>query len=86
MEGKVKEMENKGHLDAYYALLAATIYGVVLFPDIKEIVDLATLCVFMNKNLVPTLLADTYHAIHSRYGKKGVVACCVPIIYKWFME
>ena len=63
-------MANIGNWDAYYAMLAATIYGVILFPEIKEIVDLAALCVFMNKNLIPTLLADTYHAIHSRHGKK----------------
>ena len=70
---KAKEMANAGNWDAYYALLAAIIYGVVLFPEIKEIVDLASLCVFMNKNPIPTLLEDTYHAIHSIHGKKGVV-------------
>ena len=85
MSERVKEMASKGLWDAYYTLLATTIYGVVLFPEIKEIVDLATLCVFLNKNRIPTLLANTYHAIHSRYGKKGVVVCCVPMLYKWFM-
>ncbi|XP_058726072.1 uncharacterized protein LOC131597388 [Vicia villosa] len=35
-------------------------------------------------NLVPTLLADTYYSIHSRYGKGGAIRNCLPLLYTWF--
>ncbi|XP_058765972.1 uncharacterized protein LOC131639498 [Vicia villosa] len=68
----------------FNALLAVMIYGLVMFPNIPNFVDLTAICLFMDQNPVPTLLADTYYAIHSRYGKKGSVGGCLPILYEWF--
>ena len=85
LKAKAQEKVKEGCWDAFYALLAVLIYGVVLFPDVENLVELAAICVFMNKNPVPTILADTYYAIHSRHGKKGFVVCCVPLLFKWFM-
>ncbi|XP_058733427.1 uncharacterized protein LOC131605045 [Vicia villosa] len=68
----------------FNALLAVMIYGLVLFPNIPNFVDLTAICLFMDQNPVPTLLADTYYAIHSRYGKKGSVGDCLPLLYEWF--
>ena len=73
-------METKRHWVKFNALLAVLIYGLVIFPDVEKLVDLAAICMFMNLNLVPTILANTYFAIHSRYGKKGVVVCFVPFL------
>jgi hypothetical protein len=43
--------------------------------------------IFRSKNPVPTLLADTYHAIHDRSGKgRGYILCCVPLLYRWFIS
>ncbi|XP_058762010.1 uncharacterized protein LOC131635408 [Vicia villosa] len=41
----------------------------------------------MKKNPVPTLLGDTYYSIHFRnsYGK-GMVTCCTPLLYKWYIS
>lgn len=50
--------------DAFNTILALLIYGIVLFPNIEDFVDLASICMFMAKNIVPTLLADTYYPIH----------------------
>ncbi|XP_058761873.1 uncharacterized protein LOC131635276 [Vicia villosa] len=62
------------------------IYGIVLFPSRENFVSLAAICVFMNKNPVPTLLADAYFSIHSRSKKGGyVVDSCLPLLYQWFM-
>ncbi|XP_058752392.1 uncharacterized protein LOC131625556 [Vicia villosa] len=67
-------------------LLAIMIYGIVLFPSRENFVSLAAICVFMNKNPVPTLLADSYFSIHSRHKKGGyVVGSCLPLLYQWFM-
>ncbi|XP_058759083.1 uncharacterized protein LOC131632342 [Vicia villosa] len=68
----------------FNALLTVMIYGLVMFPNIPNFVDLTAICLFMDQNPVPTLLADTYYAIHSRYGKKGSVGGCLPILYEWF--
>ncbi|XP_058732871.1 uncharacterized protein LOC131604453 [Vicia villosa] len=68
----------------FNALLAVMIYGLVLFPNIPNFVDLTAVCLFMDQNPVPTLLADTYYIIHSRYGKKGSVGGCLPLLYEWF--
>ncbi|XP_058756893.1 uncharacterized protein LOC131630118 [Vicia villosa] len=68
----------------FNALLAVIIYGLVLFPNIPNFVDLTVVCLFMDQNPVPTLLADTYYTIHSRYGKKGSVGGCLPLLYEWF--
>jgi hypothetical protein len=45
-------------------VLALTIYGIVLFPRIKNYVDMAAIDVFMavkldEENMVPTILEDT---------------------------
>ncbi|XP_058763006.1 uncharacterized protein LOC131636417 [Vicia villosa] len=67
-------------------LLAIIIYGIVLFPSVENFVSLSAICVFMNKNPVSTLLADTYFAIHSRNKKGGYVnGSCLSLLYRWFM-
>ncbi|XP_058741682.1 uncharacterized protein LOC131614073 [Vicia villosa] len=43
--------------------------------------------IFMKGNPIPTLLGDTYYSIHLRnsYGK-GMVTCCTPLLYKWYIS
>ncbi|XP_050909143.1 uncharacterized protein LOC127122913 [Lathyrus oleraceus] len=43
------------------------IYGIVLFPNMEEFVDLAAIHIFLTQNLIPTLLADTYYSIHGPF-------------------
>ncbi|RHN58830.1 hypothetical protein MtrunA17_Chr4g0006651 [Medicago truncatula] len=52
--------------DTLEAILALLIYGLVLFPNLDDFVDMNAIEIFHSKNPVPTLLADTYHAIHDR--------------------
>ncbi|KAI5429806.1 hypothetical protein KIW84_034405 [Lathyrus oleraceus] len=63
----------KGNWEAFRAQLAVMIYGIVLFPSMPNFVDYAAVCIFIGGNPVPTLLADTYYAIHSRHGKGGAI-------------
>jgi hypothetical protein len=73
-------------MDAFEAALALLIYGLVLFPNIDDIVDVIAIQIFLSRNPVPTLLADTYHSIHHRTQKgDGVIICCAPLLYRWFM-
>ncbi|XP_058784092.1 uncharacterized protein LOC131658859 [Vicia villosa] len=81
---KAQELANKKMWEAFNALLAVLIYGIVMFPNIHKFVDLAAICLFVDKNPIPTLLADTYYSIHSRYGKGGAIRNCLSLLYTWF--
>jgi len=71
--------------NAFESVLALLIYGLFLFPNMDNFVDLNAIKIFLTKNPVPTLLADTYHSIHYRNFKKGgTIVCCAPLLYKWF--
>ncbi|KAI5406025.1 hypothetical protein KIW84_052689, partial [Lathyrus oleraceus] len=76
----------KGNWEVFHAQLATMIYGIVLFPSMPNFVDHAAISIFIGGNPVPTLLADTYYAIHSRHGKGGAIRCCLPLLFKWFMS
>ncbi|XP_058752821.1 uncharacterized protein LOC131626013 [Vicia villosa] len=83
---RAEEAAKKERWVDFSRLLAIMIYGIVLFPSREKFVSLSAICVFMNKNPVPTLLADAYFAIHSRNKKGGyVVGSCLPLLYRWFM-
>ncbi|XP_050919736.1 uncharacterized protein LOC127137308 [Lathyrus oleraceus] len=73
--------------DACYSAIALAIYDVVLFPNMDGFVDITAICVFRTGNPVPTLLVDVYYYISHRYtNKKGLIACCAPLLYQWFLE
>ncbi|XP_050888806.1 uncharacterized protein LOC127093969 [Lathyrus oleraceus] len=73
--------------DACYSSIALAIYGVVLFPNMDGFVDMAAICVFLTGNPVPSLLDDVYYYISHRYTKKkGMISCCAPLLYQWFLE
>ncbi|XP_050909240.1 uncharacterized protein LOC127123016 [Lathyrus oleraceus] len=76
-----------GSWTTFNASLALLIYGIVLFPNMEEFVDLAAIHIFLTQNPIPTLLADTYYSIHVRtQKKKGTIVCCTPLLYRWFIS
>ncbi|XP_050904197.1 uncharacterized protein LOC127118095 isoform X2 [Lathyrus oleraceus] len=81
-----KEEAKKGNWGAFNAQLAIMIYGVVLFPSMPNFVDFAAVTIFLGGNPVPTLLADTYYAVHSRHGKGGAIKYCLPLLLRWFLS
>ncbi|KAI5426399.1 uncharacterized protein LOC127126015 [Lathyrus oleraceus] len=81
-----REEAKKGNWEAFHAQLAIMIYGIVLFPSMPNFVDFAAVTIFIRGNPVPTLLADTYYAIHSRHGKGGAIRCCLPLLLRWFLS
>ncbi|XP_058775733.1 uncharacterized protein LOC131650009 [Vicia villosa] len=84
---KAKEEFEKKNWNAYNALLAVAIYGIVMFPNVPNFVDSAAVHIFMGKNPIPTLLADTYYAVHSRYEKRGgAITCCLQMLFIWFLS
>ncbi|XP_050916787.1 uncharacterized protein LOC127131953 [Lathyrus oleraceus] len=76
-----------GSWNALNVILALLMYGIVLFPNMEEFVDFASIHTIMTKNHVRTLLANTYYCIHVRnHKKKGTTMCCIPLLYKWFIS
>ncbi|XP_050916653.1 uncharacterized protein LOC127131791 [Lathyrus oleraceus] len=73
--------------DAFEAIFSLLIYGIVLFPNIDDFVDVNVVRIFLIGNPIPTLLGDTYHSIH-HWTKKGggTIICCAPLLYKWFIS
>ena len=59
---------------------------MVLFSNEIKFVEETVISIFMLRNLVPTLLVDVNHSIHSKSykGKCGVIHCCAPLFYYWF--
>ncbi|XP_050895746.1 uncharacterized protein LOC127102417 [Lathyrus oleraceus] len=73
--------------DAFEAIFALLIYGIVLFPNIDDFVDVNVVRIFLIDNLVPTLLGDTYHSIHHKTKKGGgTILYCGPLLYKCYGE
>ncbi|KAJ1437370.1 hypothetical protein SESBI_03698 [Sesbania bispinosa] len=70
-------------------VLALTIYGIVIFPNADDFVDLASIDIFLaqksrGENPVPAVLADVYHTLNYCYVKKGKrILCCLPALYVW---
>jgi hypothetical protein len=69
------------------AICVLLIYGLVLFPNIDNFVDVNAIRIFSSLNPVPTLLGDTYFSLHMRNVKGGgTIVCCLPLLYKWFIS
>ena len=73
-------------LQAFEEVLALLIYGMVLFPNHDQLIDVNTVKNFISHNLVPTLLGDILHSLHSRTMKRrGTLMCCTPLFPRQFV-
>ncbi|XP_050880952.1 uncharacterized protein LOC127084525 [Lathyrus oleraceus] len=87
LEAKAKEHADLGDWKAVCALIAMSIYGIILFPNQKNFVDINAIRFFAQKNPIPTLVGDVYYSVHNRNEKRrwGLIRCCAQLLYKWFM-
>ncbi|XP_058754436.1 uncharacterized protein LOC131627613 [Vicia villosa] len=71
--------------DTFRAILALSIYGIMMFSNVANFVDMNAIHTFILQNPVPTLLGDVYHSVHHKNSQKGgFVRCCAPLLYRWF--
>ena len=64
-------------------ILTLLIYGLVLFPNSDQFIEVNTVKVFLSLNHVPTLLGDILHCLHTRTMKKRcTLLCCIPLLAK----
>ena len=74
-------------LQAFKEILALLIYGLVLFPNPDQLIDVNAVKNFLSHNPVPTLLGDILHSLHSRTMKRrGTLMCCTPLLARWFVS
>ncbi|XP_058777623.1 uncharacterized protein LOC131651912 [Vicia villosa] len=84
---KATYFASAGSMTAFEDILALLIYGMVLFPNIDNFVDVNVIRIFLLGNPVPTPLGDIYHSIHFRTDKhKGTIVCCALLLYRWFIS
>ena len=55
---------------AFEEVLALLIYGLVLFPNSDQFIDVNAIKVFLSRNPIPTLLGDILHCLHTHTMKK----------------
>ena len=72
---------------AFEDILALLIYGLVLFPNPYQFIDVNAIKIFLTHNPVPTLLEDILHSLHARTMKiQGTLMCCIPLLSRWFIS
>lgn len=57
---KAEECVVQGNWEAVCALLALSVYGIMLFADEPKFVSMSAIHIFLLKNPVPTLLGDFF--------------------------
>ncbi|XP_050908977.1 uncharacterized protein LOC127122726 [Lathyrus oleraceus] len=84
---KAEECAAQGNWEALCALLALSVYGIMLFADEPKFVSMSAIHIFLLKNPVPTLLGDFYFSVHNKNDKRRgrLVRCCAPLFHKWLV-
>ncbi|KAI5410539.1 hypothetical protein KIW84_055879 [Lathyrus oleraceus] len=70
LEANAKEHAVMGNWKTVCALIAASIYGIILFPNQKNFVDHNAIRLFIQRNPIPTLIGDVYYSVHNRNEKR----------------
>ena len=92
MEDKARGCASKGEWGYFMGILALLIYGVVLFPNIIDRIDLAAVDAFLayyyrQESPMVAILADMYCTLDLSWEKKSTrVICCLPALYVWMVS
>src|ERR1051325_2480758 len=62
---KAREFLKAMSFHAFKDIFALLIYGLVLFPNPDQFIDVNAIKIFLTHNLVPTLLGDILHSLHT---------------------
>ena len=84
---KAQNCWNSLDLQYFEEIVALLIYGMVLFPNPDQLIDVNTVKIFISHNPVPILLGDILHYFHTRtMRKRGAFMCCTPLLARWFIS
>ena len=87
----LKALAKQGDWGHFKKTLALLIFGLVLFPCSKNLIDQAAMDVFhvveyQKKNFVPAILAETLLTLKVCHDRKGgKLRCCSHMLYVWII-
>ncbi|KAH1193908.1 hypothetical protein GmHk_19G054832 [Glycine max] len=89
LEGKARDMASQEKWGPFADILALLIFGVVLFPNVDGLVDLAAIDAFLayhhsKESPVVAILADLFDTFDQRCEKNSArIVCCLPALCVW---
>ncbi|KAL5123504.1 hypothetical protein HKD37_02G004082 [Glycine soja] len=92
LEGKARDMASQEKWGPFADILALLIFGVVLFPNVDGLVDLATIDAFLTyhhskESPVVAILADLFNTFDRRCEKNNArIVCCLPTLCVWLIS
>jgi len=92
LEEKAKALADRGEWASFIDVLALLVFGVVLFPNVDGLVDLAAIDAFLayhysKESLVVAILADAYDTFDRRCEKSSArIIYCTPALYVWLVS
>jgi len=92
LEEKAKALADQGEWVPFIDTFTLLIFGVVLFPNMEGLVDLAVIDAFLayhhnKESPTITILADLYDTFDRRCKKSGArIVCCMPALYVWLVS
>jgi len=91
LEEKAKALADEGEWASFIDVSALLVFGVVLFPNVDGLVDLATIDAFLayhhsKESPVVPVLANAYDTFDRRCEKSGArIVCYTPALYVWLV-
>ncbi|KAH1189524.1 hypothetical protein GmHk_20G057275 [Glycine max] len=92
LEGKARDMANQEEWVPFADILALLIFGVVLFPNVDGLVDLAAIDVFLayhhsKESPMVAILADLFDTFDQRCEKNSAqIVYCLPALCVWLVS
>ncbi|KAH1254225.1 hypothetical protein GmHk_04G010714 [Glycine max] len=92
LEDKARGMANQGDWVPFMDVLALLIFGVVLFPNVDGLIDLAAIDAFLayhhsKESPVVAVLADLFDTFDRRCEKGSArIICCLPALCVWLVS
>ncbi|KAH1189174.1 hypothetical protein GmHk_20G056996 [Glycine max] len=92
LEGKARDMVSQEKWGPFVDILALLIFGVVLFPNVDGLVDLAAIDAFLayhhsKESPVVAILADFFDTFDRRCEKNSArIVCCLPALCVWLVS
>ncbi|RDY01268.1 hypothetical protein CR513_15420, partial [Mucuna pruriens] len=89
LEERLQQLQREEDWPAFIDMYGLLIYGIVLFPQIEDYVDLEAIDAFLGKcdrgeNPVIAVLANTYYTLDYCYRKnRKELRCCTSLLYLW---
>ena len=92
MGEKAKALADQGEWASFTDVLALLIFGVILFPNVDGLVDLAAMDAFLayhhsKESPITAILATVYDTFDRRCEKSNaIIVCCTPALYVWLVS